>query len=315
MSTPSYAHNNNGTTSARSVSLLLTESDPLSLSEIPADVYSVPQQPNTCFVETLNRYGVVYFGGLTAVMYGTILCLSGRVYPDMENWLILSSTYLVVNILLNFYLCRSSRPFYTTADAIDLPISSTNFCNSCQIAQPPRCHHCPVCRHCIPKRDHHCFFTGVCVGEHNQGHFTVYCLQCGLGLLMGFAILSAHLSSVYYEVFSWDFYRYFPPLAIFDMLLGNIDIITFFSVVLLCGSLVSGIFSLILFSCQFFLVSCDATSHELSLWWHKRSYTLRFRPYLNLSKVFGRFWIIHFIFPLSLCSKTSRRKYTSKTYL
>lgn len=299
---------NMSTTSTRTISLpLVGDVDDLH-SQLNASK-SPPRQRLTGFVTALNRFGVVYFGGLTAIMYGTILCLSGQAYPEKKDLIIYGSTYLVINILVNFYLCRCSKPFYTVADSADLPVSSANFCSYCQITQPPRCHHCPICQRCVPKRDHHCFFTGVCVGERNQGHFTVYCLHCGLGLLLGFAVLSAYLSSSYYEVFSWDFYRYFPPLAVFELLFGNIDIITFFSIILLCGGLVSGIFSLILFSWQFLLISCDVTSYELSLWWRKRSYLLRFRPCFNLSQTFGRFWILHFLLPVAIFYKSGSNKY------
>lgn len=272
------------------------------------DPFASPEPPKNSFVEAMNKFGLWYFSVLTAIMYFTILYLSGKVYPRHENLIIFSSTYLVINILVNFYLCRTSKPFFSAEDVVSLPVNSGDLCRYCQIMKPPRCHHCPVCRRCIPKRDHHCFFTGVCVGERNQGYFTIYCLYCGLGLLMGFNLLSGYLSSVYYEVFSWDFYRYFPPLTLFDLLSGNIDVIMFFSVVLLCGGLVSGFFSLVLFSWQFLLICCDMTSYEVSLWWNNHSAKTKIRPLFNLRKMFGPFWILHFFIPISLCMKRNRRK-------
>ena len=44
-------------------------------------------------------------------------------------------------------------------------LTSSKFCDVCQVWQPPRAHHCKVCNVCILKRDHHCFLTGVCIGK------------------------------------------------------------------------------------------------------------------------------------------------------
>lgn len=65
------------------------------------------------------------------------------------------------------------------ADAAQLP---AGWCDRCQAAKPPRCHHCSTCGRCVPKMDHHCVFVNGCVGAHNQHHFLKFLLSLVLGL-------------------------------------------------------------------------------------------------------------------------------------
>lgn len=66
--------------------------------------------------------------------------------------------------------------------AADAAQPSAGWCDRCQAAKPPRCHHCSTCGRCVPKMDHHCVFVNGCVGAHNQHHFLKFLLSLVLGL-------------------------------------------------------------------------------------------------------------------------------------
>lgn len=261
--------------------------------------YSAPPQ-NKLFT-FLNKFGCYYFYFLTSSLYIVIIALSPEVYKEYSTQIVYFTSYVVVNIVANYYLTWTRKPYYKPVEEAQLPSNSWTFCSYCQILQPPRCHHCPLCHHCILKRDHHCFFTGICVGERNQGHFAMYCLHCSIGLSIGTAILYNYLTSNYYEVFSLDFYHYFPPITLLSVIFGNTSALTFFYVFLLCGSAFTALFCFFLFVMEIFLIACDTTSHEVSVAWEKRilwSTLWHVKPIYNLRKTFGTFWILNFVLPL-----------------
>ena len=46
-----------------------------------------------------------------------------------------------------------------------------NFCASCEVFKPPRCHHCRKCNTCVVEMDHHCIWINNCVGRDNHKLF------------------------------------------------------------------------------------------------------------------------------------------------
>lgn len=56
------------------------------------------------------------------------------------------------------------------------------WCDTCNAAKPPRCHHCKVCRRCVTRMDHHCLYIANCVGSHNMRHFILALFEAVIGL-------------------------------------------------------------------------------------------------------------------------------------
>lgn len=250
-------------------------------------------------LEILDFCCILYFVLTTITVYGSLLMLASTVYDTNSSYVIVFASYVVFNVFANFYFCRSYKPFLGCIESTNLPGNLWTFCKDCQIMQPPRCHHCILCRRCVVKRDHHCFFIGICIGARNQGYFAMYCFHCFIGVFIGFMTISSHLSNTYYEVFSLDFYKYFPPLTVYSWILGYVDIETLFYTCLLSASAVTGIFVAVMFLLQMILITCDMTSYELSLSSSHYKFNIKqFRPLYNINKVLGPCWMCNFIVPI-----------------
>ncbi|CAK9009603.1 Palmitoyltransferase ZDHHC3 (Acyltransferase ZDHHC3) (GABA-A receptor-associated membrane protein 1) (Golgi-specific DHHC zinc finger protein) (Zinc finger DHHC domain-containing protein 3) (DHHC-3) [Durusdinium trenchii] len=52
--------------------------------------------------------------------------------------------------------------------------ATVRWCGHCQVAKPPRAHHCSTCQRCIRKMDHHCMWMNNCIGGNNQKHFILF---------------------------------------------------------------------------------------------------------------------------------------------
>ncbi|XP_067951091.1 palmitoyltransferase ZDHHC16-like [Watersipora subatra] len=274
---------------------------------------------NNNFLERMNTFGMAYFHILTVALYLAILYYSEAVYGVNAVYVNYFTTYELFSIFANYYLAMKYPAYFKPVDVCELPNDTWSFCSYCQQKQPPRCHHCPLCHKCISKRDHHCFFIGTCVGQRNQGYFAVYCFHVAIGLYIGFGILSAVLSNTYYELLSWDFYHYIPPVTLFDVLKGHADFSTFMLVVLMCGSLVTGIFTVFLFLWQCFLITCDLTTYDAQTAWNNNSMGIilsKLKPWYNIKAVFGVVPFLAFIFPLPIRNSKSVYSYRSnKSFL
>ncbi|CAJ1371894.1 unnamed protein product [Effrenium voratum] len=53
-------------------------------------------------------------------------------------------------------------------------LGDVRWCKHCQVAKPPRAHHCSTCQRCIRKMDHHCMWMNNCIGANNQKHFLLF---------------------------------------------------------------------------------------------------------------------------------------------
>ncbi|XP_067943996.1 palmitoyltransferase ZDHHC21-like isoform X2 [Watersipora subatra] len=83
--------------------------------------------------------------------------------------------FCALNIYIRLYnvVTIDNRPSSLPLDR-KLAIHTTiETCEKCGELRPPESHHCKVCNVCILKRDHHCWFTGTCIGLHNQANFVI----------------------------------------------------------------------------------------------------------------------------------------------
>lgn len=262
--------------------------------------------PSNAFLERLDMLAQGYFYILTASLYVAIIYYSKDVYTTNSSYVNYFVTYVLFNILANYYFCSRYGAVYKPLEANDLPDDMWTFCNYCQQKQPPRVHHCPLCHKCIVKRDHHCFFIATCIGQRNQAYFTIFCFHVVIGFYFGFQVLSHILSNTYYELYSWDFYHYIPPVTLFELLLQRIDVLTFLSVILMCGSWVTGIFTALLFVWQCLLISCDMTTHDAQVAWMKGGVVWsKLRPWYNIKAALGPLPFLPFLFPVPMFSSKS----------
>ncbi|XP_005110517.1 uncharacterized protein LOC101853650 [Aplysia californica] len=167
-------------------------------------------------------------------------------------------------------------------------------CRDCRLAAPPRAKHCPLCRACVLKRDHHCFFAGCCIGFHNQGHFTIFCLQCALGALYSLVVLSSYLQLHYPALHTWGYLAYFLPVVLAAWLYGSLSaslagLIVFF----LWSFFIFGVCSFY-FLFQMFLISRGQTNYEFL----KGIKRYRGSVWKNIQSVFGIFWPLNFLLPI-----------------
>ncbi|CAJ1331258.1 unnamed protein product, partial [Effrenium voratum] len=84
-------------------------------------------------------------------------------------------------------------------------LGDVRWCKHCQVAKPPRAHHCSTCQRCIRKMDHHCMWMNNCIGANNQKHFLLFliytsahCLGVPLGVVC--LLLRADEESPWYHV-------------------------------------------------------------------------------------------------------------------
>ncbi|KAF2662909.1 DHHC zinc finger membrane protein [Lophiostoma macrostomum CBS 122681] len=57
------------------------------------------------------------------------------------------------------------------------------WCRKCNVAKPPRAHHCSTCKRCIPKLDHHCPWTANCVSHTTFPHFMRFLFYAVISML------------------------------------------------------------------------------------------------------------------------------------
>jgi len=250
----------------------------------------------------MNTAGVIYFFLISFSVYALVILTADDVYQDSlghATTIKVIITFILINLLANFGLANYMKPYHRSmaARTEELPESSWAYCSDCQQHQPARCHHCPLCEHCIAKRDHHCFFIGTCVGQTNQRYFTVFCFYAVWGLFLGYHVISADLTENYYDIYSWDFYQYIPPVASVNWLLGNTDLYTVFEISVMVGSLFTGLGTLGLLLWQLYLITYNLTTYEAqNPTYHSKSWA-KLRVSDNFRAVFGEYWLLNFLFP------------------
>eukprot|EP01105_Mastigella_eilhardi_P023209 TRINITY_DN5813_c0_g1_i2.p2 TRINITY_DN5813_c0_g1~~TRINITY_DN5813_c0_g1_i2.p2 ORF type:complete len:210 (-),score=37.52 TRINITY_DN5813_c0_g1_i2:417-1046(-) len=107
--------------------------------------YCVTHKPVVC--TTRNPYGVA-----SACAYAALLAL--LVWSFLAAWLLDPGA-----VPAKWHIC-------------DDPVSkSVDYCATCHVLKPLRCHHCALCNRCVLRMDHHCIWVSNCVGNNNLKAF------------------------------------------------------------------------------------------------------------------------------------------------
>ncbi|XP_076059789.1 palmitoyltransferase ZDHHC22-like isoform X4 [Oratosquilla oratoria] len=168
------------------------------------------------------------------------------------------------------------------------------YCPTCKIYKPERSHHCSLCDRCIHQRDHHCFFLGTCVGGYNLCYFIVFCLYACIGCIYAAGILHSYYSLTYLRQFwSSQFHYYFYPVTIILWLLGKAELQEIGWVTLLYVAVATVAFTGFCVLQQLFLVLRGQTQYE----YNKGLLMVHRSATHNFLHIFGRYWILHFLFP------------------
>ncbi|CAG2199526.1 ZDHHC [Mytilus edulis] len=178
---------------------------------------------------------------------------------------------------------------------------SWNYCQDCEIHIPPRAYHCNICRTCILKRDHHCYFVGTCIGFRNQRYFYVLSFYSIIIGAVAFYFTWIYLETFYWPVaYSWT--NYLPPIAVYRWILGSEDLN--FHLVLLIVHLyiefICGLLGIVYCTAQTVLVFKGITMFEFA---KQVKVKCNNSVNQNFRSVFGDFWALNFIFPMTILFK------------
>ncbi|XP_052769685.1 uncharacterized protein LOC128209618 isoform X2 [Mya arenaria] len=170
------------------------------------------------------------------------------------------------------------------------------FCNECEMYIPPRSKHCKHCKKCILKRDHHCFMVGNCIGFKNQRYFFVLAFYALItGLVGGYFTYKYIQIEVWPHMYSWTYL--IPPVTVVQTLFGQLTIFECLLVFHVILEFLFGTFGFIYFTSQLTVVALGKTLYELSRQTGVKSSNSINR---NFRSVFGDFWLLNFIFPMTL---------------
>ena len=260
-----------------------------------------------CYVLTfcLSVNFASVFLGLPAVFAQSS---SKLIYAQGLMWWICFS--IVSNFLLILY--HSKKSHFGPGHAKDLPFkavsktgkassgvngrdqSDWSKCSHCDIYVPPRTRHCAICQVCVLKKDHHCFFTGCCIGFYNQKHFIIFCVYGIIGGSWGLYNLGTYLSQNYAPILSLNIYQYLLPYCVLTFFLGYLSFFSLCLILLFYLHITSTCAAIYFFVGQMFVISRGQTSYELVK--GRKIYSDDFGQ--NLRSIFGKFWILPFLFPV-----------------
>ena len=171
------------------------------------------------------------------------------------------------------------------------------FCQECNMHIPPRAHHCKFCKKCILKRDHHCFLVGNCIGFKNQRYFIVLTFYIMLAGGLGGYFTYKYLKEVFWPVAdSWT--DFIPPVAFCRWLFwggvkGHICLMLFHVYL----EILFGLIGCFYFTSQLFITVDGKTLFEVV-----KKVPIRNTNSVkkNMRSVFGDFWFLNFLFPMTL---------------
>lgn len=229
--------------------------------------------------------------------------------------------FICFNIISNYLLIlyHSKKSHFGPGNTKDLPFQAVNktskpdwsdwetssgvnrgtysdwtICSHCRIPVPPRTRHCAICQVCVLKKDHHCFFTGCCIGFYNQKHFIIFCVYGIIGGAWGLYNLGTYLSQNYAPVLSFNIYQYLLPYCVLMFLFGYLSFFSLCLILLFYLHITSTCAALYYFLWQMFVISRGQTSYELVK--GRKIYSDNMVE--NVRSVFGKFWILQFLFPI-----------------
>lgn len=270
--------------------------------------------PNHRPVYTKNLLVILNYGGMIYVLAFIILlhwvassvCLPGIYHNELQEdpdfsffYQRLFFWYLTINALGQWVLTimNSVKSVYSTASDLPMFNDSTHQdwtkCTKCDQNVPPRARHCSICERCILKRDHHCFFTGCCIGFHNQRHFILWAFYGIVGTALGLYYLEQYLSIHYVSFLGTEFFKYFLPYALVITIVGKSSFYTFLAIFWFYITISTGLFCVYIFFWQINLILNGQTSYELVK--GQKIYQTNF--WEQMRSVFGPNWAIQFLFP------------------
>jgi len=170
------------------------------------------------------------------VVYEVVVILP---YIDEERtrtfWLhVAFGLFLYVSVITSFVrtIATNSTTRHMMLPSVLKP--GWRFCSVCEANAPPRSKHCWMCDVCVLKRDHHCIFTGNCIGYNNQRYFINFLLYLSVGA----------------------FYCNFLNVDYTIETLGNINLLTLFTILLPMLSWVFGVAPAYTFAVAFISMVC-----------------------------------------------------------
>ena len=171
-----------------------------------------------------------------------------------------------------------------------------DFCDKCRLHVPPRAYHCKICKKCILKRDHHCFLVGNCVGFKNQRYFIVYNFYVTLTCFLALIGTYKYLKEVYWPS-ATDWKDLLTPVAVWRWLFRNTESHICLMVFQIYIEIV---FAFIGFF--YFLSNLTMAIQGRTLFEVMKKVPVRNTSTVkeNLRSVFGEFWLLNFIFPMTL---------------
>ena len=165
-------------------------------------------------------------------------------------------------------------------------------CVPCNRPNPPRAHHCILCKKCVLKRDHHCFVAATCVGYRNLRYFSTF---------LFYAVLATIFASVHAIPYGFSivvprvqYYDLFYPITIVRGLFGFVYYRDALLIILGWMLLIYLIFSTYTLFQVYKWITTGNTSFEL---FNKIDIYDSRDLSGKLRAVYGRYWLLNFIFP------------------
>ncbi|KAL4238251.1 hypothetical protein ACF0H5_002964 [Mactra antiquata] len=171
-----------------------------------------------------------------------------------------------------------------------------NYCEDCSMHVPPRAHHCKFCKLCILKRDHHCFMVGNCIGFKNQRYFIILAFYAMITGLVGGYFNYRYIQGVIWpQLNSWS--DLFFPLTIFNTIFGDIKGLHCLMIIHQYLETAFGFIGSAYFTSQIAITANGKTLFEVA---KNVPITNRNTFNRNMKSVFGDFWLLNFLFPMTL---------------
>jgi hypothetical protein len=93
-------------------------------------------------------------------------------YGYIHLMYILTNIFLILTAVTDPGIVLSS---YMTLDDEEAPGKpDLDYCDVCELTQPPNTSHCYDCNVCIQELDHHCPWMGKCIGRKNMRWFMLF---------------------------------------------------------------------------------------------------------------------------------------------